>query len=130
MTQVFNAAFKVGNLSISQQIAIIILLYKKGQKDDPANYRLITLTNLDYKILAYVLTGRIQDVLPEVIHPSQIAYMQERFLGTNICKVQDAINWAESQNTKCVVLFLDFWKAFDSVSHIFLWSLLTKMGFP
>ena len=69
-------------------------------------------------------------MLPEVIHPSQTAYMQGRFLGTNIHKVQDAINWAESQNTKCVALFLDFQKAFDSVSHVFLWSLLTKMGFP
>ena len=38
LTWVFNDAFKVGNLLISQQIAIIILLYKKGQKDDPTNY--------------------------------------------------------------------------------------------
>ncbi len=59
-------------------------------------------------------------MLLEVIHPSQTAYMQGQFLGTNIRKVQDAIKWAESQNINSVILFLDFQKAFDSVSHIFL----------
>ncbi len=48
--------------------------------------------------------------------------MCERFIGTNICTVLDWID-QESQSSG-MVIFLDFQKAFDSVSHEFLFMLL------
>ncbi len=48
----------------------------------------------------------------------------------NIRKIQDVIDFAETNNKQWVILFLDFWKAFDSVSHLFLMILLRTMGFP
>ena len=38
LTRVFNEAMSLGALSPSQRLAIIILLYKKGQKDLAGNY--------------------------------------------------------------------------------------------
>ncbi len=105
-------------------------MFKKGDKQEASNYRPISLTNVDYKILAYVLTARIELCLDTIIHPSQTAYMQGHFIGTNIKKVQDAIDYNIQYNKDWVFVFLDFQKAFDSVSHIFLFSLLYSMGFP
>ncbi len=51
----FNAAFDNNLLSPSQWVVILILLSKKGDKQVAGNYKLISLTNVDYKILAYVL---------------------------------------------------------------------------
>ncbi len=87
------------------------------------------LTNVDYKILAYVLTAHLIPHLNKVIHSSQTAYIPGRFIGMNICKVQDIIDFAENNNKQWVILFLDFQKAFDSVSHLFLMMLLRMMGF-
>ncbi len=44
--------------------------------------------------------------------------------------MQDTIDFAHENNKDWVVIFLDFQKAFDSVLHVFLWSLMSRMGFP
>ncbi len=54
--------------------------------------------------------------------------MKSRYIGTNICSVQDVIS--TSRDTGIIVLFMDFRKAFDTVKHLFLITLLTHMGFP
>ncbi len=55
--------------------------------------------------------------------------MKNHFIGTNVHSVQDVIsnNAAISHG---VVLFLDFCKAFDSINHLFMMSLLLHIGLP
>ena len=119
-----NKALETGTLSDTEKLAIIILLYKKEDALETGNYQLISLMNLDYKILAYILVARLEAYLPQIIYLNQTAYMKKRFIGTNIRKVQDAIDMATKEDSDCVVLFLDFKKAFDSVLHNFLWILM------
>ncbi len=57
LCKVFNDAFKNKTLTTSQCLAIIILLFKKGDSHILPNYRPISLTNMDYKILTYLLTA-------------------------------------------------------------------------
>ena len=94
------------------------------------NYRPISLTNMDYKILAYVLTNRLEEHLPFLISPYQTTYIKGRFIGTNIRSVQDMITDITENDKEHLVLFLDFCKAFDSISHLFLQCLLIKVSLP
>ncbi len=105
LAAVFNELLEKGELTDSQQIAIIILLFIRGTTTDVGNYRLISLTNSDYKILAYILTKRIEPFLPDKIHTNQTAYMKNHFIGTNIRSMQDVI-----MQKDCIVLFLIFAK--------------------
>ncbi len=125
----FNKAFITGSLTAMQKIAILVLLFKKGDPLDVGNYRPISLTNVDYKILAYILLACFQPFLDEIVHPAQTAYIPGKYIGINICKIQDVIDYAATNESEIAVLFLDFRKAFDSVSHIFLWSLMARMKF-
>ncbi len=75
LTASYSKAFRTRHLSASQCLVIVILLYKRGDRLDTANYRPISLTNMDYKILAYVLVNCIQMALEDVISPAQTAYM-------------------------------------------------------
>ncbi len=129
LAAVFNQIFEDKMLLYSQKIAIIILLFKKGDSQLVENYCPISLTNTGYKILAYVLTLRLEPFLSQLIHANQTAYMSKRFIGTNIRSVQDYVEYCQEQKTGGV-LFLDFRKAFDSNSHQCLFAVLKKMGLP
>ena len=76
LSTVFNDIFKVKSLSASQCLAIIILLFKRGKQELLMNYWPISLTNTDYKILAYILTNHLQPHLSALISSQQTAYMK------------------------------------------------------
>lgn len=116
-------------LPCSLRRAIIALIFKKGDSDDLENYRPISLTNIDYKILAGVLANRIKAVLPKIISTDQTGYMKGRFIGTNTRLIQDIISYSEKEGLEGALLMLDFRKAFDSIEHIFLFSALKRFGF-
>ena len=46
---------------------IISVLYKKGERDDPRNYRPITLLNNDYKIMMRILTKRMNEAVLQFV---------------------------------------------------------------
>ncbi len=129
LAKFFNKILNNNSIPYSLKQAIIMLFFKRGNDLLLGNYCPISLTNFDYKILAYVLTARLQLSFPTVIHPSQSAYLRGRFIGTNICKVQDAIEVIKWENLDLVIIFLDFCKAFDSVFHTFLLQLLKHMEY-
>ena len=56
--------------------------------------------------------------------------MPSRFIGTNIHSVQDMIDHTMDNDLDHLVLFLDFKKAFDSVSHVFMEKLLQHISLP
>ena len=70
----FNESYEKRELTESQRTAVIALLYKKGDAKLLKNYRPISLTNSDYKILAFCLANRLQSVIKNIIHPSQVSY--------------------------------------------------------
>lgn len=69
----------------SMREAVITLLHKKGR--DPqqcANYRPISLINVDEKILAKILTTRLEEVVPFLIHQDQVGFMRGRSSADNL----------------------------------------------
>ncbi len=117
-------------LTPMQKVAIIILLFKKGDHYLLSNFKLISLTNGDYKILAYILSNHLNDHLSDVIAVNQTVYILGRFIGTNIWSVQDTMDYFAKHSLPSLILFLDFKKAFDSVSYSFLFALLHHIGLP
>ena len=125
----FNESFKLGHLSFSQNISILSLIFKKGNTEKLKNYRPISLTNVDYRILAFTLALRLQNVISTVVSDNQTGYIRKRFIGTNVRAILDICDYIEKNNSSGVLLFLDFEKAFDSVEWPFLISVLKKFNF-
>ena len=71
----FNESYEDCQLSESQRTSIISLIFKKGDARLLQNYRPISLTNCDYKILAFCLANRIQSVITHIINPRQVSYI-------------------------------------------------------
>ena len=129
LVSVLNASRLSGQLSLSQRTGIITLLYKKGDKLDPKNWRPITLLCTDYKILAKVLTGRLAKVISHVVSPCQTCGVPGRFSGEVVRLIQDCIDYANSTNLGGALLSLDQEKAFDRVDWAFMHKILEHMHF-
>lgn len=88
----FNAAFDIGEMSVSQRRGVITLLPKEDSNLLLlSNWRPITLLNTDYKIASKVIAKRRERVLPSIIHPDQTGFMKGRYIGQNIRLINDII---------------------------------------
>ena len=124
-----NESFSKKTLPDSLTTAVISLLHKKGERYLLKNYRPISLTNYDYKIIAFALSYRLQKVLPSLIHKNQTAYIKKRFIGDNVRTIDDIIAYSEKYNNDGVILSLDFQKAFDTIEWNFMHKVLEKLNF-
>lgn len=108
--------------------ASISLLLKKGK--DPhlcSSYRPISLLNVDFKILAKVLAGRFQIVIPSLINPDQTGFITGRHLSSNTRRLVSILYPPPTDSPK-LVLFLDAEKAFDHMEWRYLFYILNKFG--
>lgn len=120
--------FKQKEMSESQKISVISLIHKKGEKQLLKNYRPISLTNTDYKIIACVLAKRLQKILSYTINKNQTAYVKGRYIDENARLILDIFEYCNSENKDGILLFLDFEKAFDSVEWNFLFETLKQFN--
>ena len=124
-----NEAYQAGELSPTQRRWILSLIYKKNDKTSLTNWRPISLLNTDYKILAHVLANRLKKVINKLINTDQAGYIKGRNISSNIRLIQDVIDYFEDGNLEGAIVFLDFQKAFDTVNHRFLETVMLKFNF-
>ena len=84
---------------------------------------------MDYKIISKALASRLKKVLPNLISPQQTAYVENRFIGESGRLIADIIEITDILNKEGFLVTMDIEKAFDSLDHTFLISVLKKFGF-
>lgn len=118
----------------------VVLIYKSGEKSNPANYRPIAVLNTDYKILTGVITNLTMRSLPHWAIPrEQLA--RSKVWGTVQGMMMDK---AHSQAAKSRAsagswepgrpynhsAWYDFSKAYDSIHHWQLIRLINALPLP
>ncbi len=129
VVSVFNESFTTGTLPSSLRTAVMSLMFKKGDEEDMSNYRPISLTNVDYRILAFVLANRMQTVISSVINSDQTGYIKCRYMGQNIRLFQDVFDDYKENDKLGILLTLDFMKAFDSLEWKFMFKVMEIFNF-
>ena len=109
----------------------IISLIPKPNKDPLSieNWRPITLLNVDYKLFALVFARRLKRNLAEIINETQTGFMANRHISNNIRLVLDLLDYSEYVESQALIVFLDFYKAFDTVEYPFIYKALNLFGF-
>ena len=126
----FNEAQVKGELSISQRRGVITLTPKEdGSLLDLSNWRPITLLNVDFKIAAKAKAKRLEQVLPDLIHPDQTGYVKGRYISENIRLIADVMEAKTTHNLTRVLTSLNFRKAFDSLEWPFIMKTLDCFNF-
>ncbi|XP_048493464.1 uncharacterized protein LOC125494011 [Beta vulgaris subsp. vulgaris] len=95
------------------------------------DFRLIAYCTKLYKIIAKILTNRMQNMIGIVVDLAQAWFMPGRNISDNILL---AIELIKSYNTKHIsprcMLKVDLKKAYDSIEWSFLEAVLNDIGFP
>ena len=92
--------------------------------------RPISIPNTDNRILSSCLRNLLQPVMCEFLHFEQKGFLDRRHIHENIHDINSAYYTPHSKQHQSFLLLLDFEKAFDSVSHTFLLTLLSHIGLP
>ena len=76
-----------------------------------SSWHVLSLLNTDYKIIAKVLSNRLQKTLSEIINPDQIGYIKNRSCEENTRLVSYIIAYCKIYKHPCIILVIDFEKA-------------------
>lgn len=123
----YNYSFDNGILSQTQRYGVITLLLKDGR--DPLemkSYRPISLLNVDYKLIAKVMSQRLKRVITSLIHTDQQGFLSGRNISSNIRTIIDLIEYSDFENIPGSIVLLDFEKAFDRIEHGYLFKVLEQ----
>ena len=81
------------------RLAIISLLYKKGDIKLLKNWRPISLLNVDYKIGWKAFANRLQLILPSILNSDQTCSVHGRSIFENLMLARISIDYCQEKNS-------------------------------
>ena len=110
--------------------SVVVPIYKKGDRMQPSNYRPIALTSSFCRILETILSGYMLQHLLEntLLLPCQFGFLPNRSSCDQLLWCLH--DWYKSYSLNNIehVIYTDITKAFDSVSHAKLMTVLKSYG--
>ncbi len=110
--------------------ATITPIYKDGDKDDPANYRPISILPALSKILERIIHTQLYEHIDNnnVLSNAQFRFRKGHSTSSCILNLLDTIYCNVEENRLTGVIFLELKKAFDTVDHTILINKLRKLN--
>ena len=129
LTNAWNYSLTTSKLPTSHKQSYLRLIPKAG-KDlrRLTNWRPITLSNCDHKLITKTYSKRLCEKLADKIDERQTAYLKGRLINDNIRSMISTINITQEEVTDGLLVALDAKKAFDSVSHQYIERCLESFG--
>ena len=115
----FKQSLSLGKVPADWKNAKVVPIFKKGAKGEPGNYRPVSLTcaicKLMESIIRDVITGHLKS--NNLINDSQHGFADNRSCQTNLIEFMDFVTKCVDEGDAVDVVYLDFSKAFDKISH-------------
>ena len=119
ITLLFQASLNQGNTPSTWRKALVVQIFKKGSKSDASNYRPISLTSVLYKPCEHILHSTILAHLAnhKILSDAQHGFRKRRSCDTQLLLALNDFARGLEDKSQTDIIFQDFAKAFDKVSH-------------
>lgn len=131
LVKLFNSVLSSGIYPTQWGQGYINPLHKKGAKDDPANYRGITINSCVGKLFTKILNIRLDAFLEKnkIICDEQIGFTKDKRTSDHMFVLRTLVdNHTKKGSKPMYTCFIDFKGAFDSVWHQGLFFKLREIG--
>ena len=130
LNKLFNVSLDEGKIPEDWKKASIIPIFKKGDRQNVKNYRPVSLTSTICKILERIIREQLMKYLLDnnIIPSEQHGFMPKKSTMTNLIECMDSWTKNFDIGVQTDVLYLDYSKCFDSVSHTKLIFKLSRYG--
>ena len=112
----------------------IVLIPKVKNPKKMSEFRPISLCNVIYKVISKVPANRLKQVLPDIISPTQSAFVPSRLITDNVIVAYEVLHSMHVRKKGkigdlALALKLDVSKVYDRVEWLFLQGIMQKLGF-
>jgi len=108
----------------------VCAITQEGRSRPVWNYRTIALVSHASKVLLRIVLERIQAKTEFELAPEQAGFRPGRGTRDQITNLKIVMDKAREFQEPLYLCFIDFAKAFDSLSHEKLWFTMLDMGYP
>ena len=129
LTLIFRTAYNTGQIPKEWKMANVVPVHKKGSKVCVENYRPISLTCLVMKLFEKLIRDELMLRCNHLLNEKQHGFLPQKSCTTQLIPFCDSLAVSLNQACRTDVVYFDFAKAFDSVSHdIILHKLKYQFG--
>ena len=108
----------------------IVMIHKSGNTKECTNYRTIALLSHASKVLLIILLKRMREKIEYELPDEQAGFRRGRSTADMLVALQVLIEKTIEMDGQAFVVFINYSKAFDSISQVQMFEILTEMGFP
>ena len=119
LTDIYNTSIRTGIYPDELKIAKCVPIFKKGRKDDPSNYRPISILSSINKVFEKLLYRRLYDHFTKlnILYDYQYGFRQNHSTNQALIEIIDYLGSSIDEGKQVCGIFLDLTKAFDTVDH-------------
>ena len=120
LTHLYQSSLDRSEVPTDWKEALIVPLFKKGEKHKASNYRSVSLTSIACKIIEHIIHSSVINFLEDqkILKDNQHGFRARRSCETQlISTIHDIANKLRTGRDQVDLIQLDFAKTFDKVPH-------------